>query len=87
MLDVRKAGGEVRKFSNAKEWLVYAVSGRFLVIVIMLLEKKREPDFFTFADAGKSALAENLVFPVSLENHANIITLPTFPYKSKTYAL
>lgn len=87
MLDVRKAGGEVRKFSNAEKWLVDAVCGSFLVIVIMLLEKKREAGFFTFADARKSALAENLVFPPSLENHANIITLPTFPYKSKTYAL
>jgi hypothetical protein len=87
MLDVRKGAGKVKKFSNGEKWLVDAVCGSFLVIVIMLLEKKREAGFFTFADASGTALAENLVFPPSLENHANIITKRQNSIKSNTYAL
>ena len=42
--------GSVKNFSNGKNGLVARVCGRLFVIVIMLIEKKREPGFLTRAN-------------------------------------
>jgi hypothetical protein len=52
MLGVREIAWNVEKKVNRRNGLTARVCGEFLVIVIMLLEKKRERRFLTFADAG-----------------------------------
>jgi len=87
MLDVGKAREDVEKVSNMKKPVTTRVCEGLGGFVIMLLEKKREAGFFTFAPVLVSALAESLVFPFSLQNHANIITLGQNSLKSTTYAM
>lgn len=50
--------GYVGKFSNERNGLWLRVCGRLLIIVIMLLVKKRERGFFTFAAAWKCICGE-----------------------------
>lgn len=69
----------VRNFSNGRNGLTTRVCGRLFVIVIMLSEKKSIWRFFDFAQVRRTASAESLVFPPSLQNHANIITKGDFP--------
>jgi hypothetical protein len=70
--------------SNKRNGLWMRVCGGFVCYVIKLIEKKRAVPFLVPADAKGTALAESLVFPVSPKNHANILTLSTFPLKSRT---
>jgi hypothetical protein len=87
MLGVRKAKGDVRKFSNGKKRLVDAGLRGVFCYCYNVISKKERAALFHFCRCVKVALAEKLVFPYSLENHANIITKQLFPLKSRTYAL